>query len=170
MKSTNGTLNRSILASDSGRAKIVVLLLLAAVASWYWNHRTPATNTVATTKPTATPAPAQPAPGGPAYDSAQDYARKFVSFAGVTEGQLEKPRLILRFDNRGERDLSNITVQITGYKEFYVQDPSKATGSEYSVDLEVKNFPAKKVTETVLYFPPGILSISRDIKVSDARF
>ena len=178
MESCKGCKGSSnILRSNSGSTKfIVLLLLLASSGYWYWNHYRTPSKPGSETIPVQTPAPASPqstaaAKQEPAYDNAQDYARKNVSFAGIVgEGRLEKPGLILKFDNRGDRDLSNLSVQIIGYKEFYVQDTSKAQGTEYTVELEVKSFPAKKVTETVLYFPSGVQSIDRKITVYDARF
>jgi hypothetical protein len=174
MKSCRTSMN--ILRSDSGLSKTtVILLLLAAAGYWYWNFYTPSAKTGTGAVPVQAPAPASPQPSTeakqePAYDNPQEYAKKFVSFAGVIEGKLDRPGLILRFDNRGDRDISNLSVQIMGYKEFYVMDPSKAQGTEYTVELEVKSFPAKKVTETVLYFPPGVLSISRGITIYNASF
>ena len=166
----------NILRTNSGGAKfIVILLLLASAGYWYWNYFRPSSKpgakSVLVQAPALTsPQSSAPAKQEPTYDNAQDYARKNVFFAGVLEGKLDKPGLILRFDNRGDRELSNLSVQVIGYKEFYIQDISKAEGTEYTVDLEVKSFPAKKVTETVLYFPPGVQSINRKITVYDARF
>jgi hypothetical protein len=165
----------TVLKSNSGRAKVVMMCLLVAVAGyWSWNnYKHPKVGTEGGEKPAPAAETSQlptPAKQESAYESAQDYAQKNLSFAGIIEGKLDRPGLILKFDNRGDRDLSSVTVQIIGYNEFYVQDISKAQGTEYTVDLEVKSFPAKKVTETVLYFPTGVLSIGRGIKVYDARF
>jgi hypothetical protein len=165
----------AILKSNSGNVKIIVIIVLLAAASWYWNYYKPSVAKNSNTTTEQTPAPATPQASTaeklePSYDSAQDYAKKKVSFAGVTAGQLDRPGLILRFNNSGNKDISNLSVQIIGYKQFYVQDMSKAEGTEYVVDLEVKSFPANKVTESVLYFPSGVQSINPKIVVYNASY
>lgn len=163
-----------MLNSHAGSVRFLVLiLLLASAAYWYRNYfrAAPKTETAAGSAPAAAPSP-PPAPAAPepTYDNPGDYARKYVSFAGVLEGKLDRPGLILKFSNAGDKDVSNLSVKVMGYRDFYVPDPSRAEGTEYVVDLEVKSFPAKKVTETVLYFPAGVQSIGREIKVHDASF